>query len=196
MKESPTKSQRERLKCESTRHASKNSLKQTQRAASHLPSQKCSAEAPGQGRACCQRNLFLFFPSSHSLSTPYFSPPTPHPSLLCVKLQGCYAETGILTALWEVSILLFWLCGRESCRKGGERERKRERDWSGASTTFIIQLKLSGGQKEDGWHLVVRAEMYIKTVKLQTFFISVGVLVLFDYILLFFTSFGNSCSWS
>lgn len=177
------------------KHASKNSLKQTQRAASHLPSQKCSAEAPGQGRACCQRNLFLFFPSSHSLDPLFLSPP--HPSLLGVKLQGCYAETGILTALWEVSILLFWLCdgdGRESCRKGGEREK--ERDWSGESTTFILQLKLSGGQKEGGWHLVVRAEMYIKTVKLQTFFISVGVLVLFDYILLFFTSFGNSCSWS
>lgn len=82
----------------------------------------------------------------------------------------------------------------ESRVEMGARERKRERDWSGESTTFIIQLK--DAQKEDGWHLVVRAEMYIKTVKLQTFFISVGVLVVFDYILLFFTSFGNSCPWS
>lgn len=177
------------------KHASKNSLKQTQRAASHLPSQKCSAEAPGQGRACCQRNLFLFFPSSHSLDPLFlFPPPTP---LSCVS---SFRAAMLRPAYWqhfEKSAFYYFGCVTEMVESRVERgARERKRDWSGESTTFIIQLKLSGGQKEDGWHLVVRAEMYIKTVKLQTFFISVGVLVLFDYILLFFTSFGNSCSWS
>lgn len=117
-------------------------------AASHIPSRKRSAEAPQQGRNLETRKLFLFFsppPSSLSLSLSHSL--TLPPSLSCVRLQGCYAETGILTDSTLRSQHFIILAVR-GC--GAQRGREKEK-WGMNSCSSVIQLKLRAvRQKEKG----------------------------------------------
>lgn len=98
-----------------------------------------------------QRKLFLFF----------VFPPCPLSPLPLspVRPQGCCAETVILVALWEVSILLFWQCGRGGERRGeegavGRRRRQRSGAWPRAGHSISNQA-MEPEWTVLGWHLVV-----------------------------------------
>ena len=121
-------------------------------AASHLPSQKLSAEAPPATEPAVrnQRKLFLFFslpPSplslSLSLSMSLYLPPlslSPSSGLRTAVLRQTYWQT----ALWEVSILLFWLLGEQRVT-----ERKREREVGHElKHSLVLQLKSESSRTE------------------------------------------------
>lgn len=144
-----------------TRSPPKNTHRETEAKRSSLTHTFTEAQcwSPSARQKLRNQKVVSFFfspPSSLSLSLSHSL--TLPPSLSCVRLQGCYAETGILTDSTLRSQHFIILAVR-GC--GAQRGREKEK-WGMNSCSSVIQLKLRAvRQKEKGWHLVVWIVLYL-----------------------------------